>query len=144
MKKLSWTIPVLLLLMGFNDRSEIYVTDDKETTLIRVISTDPDSEAKFTCAYITDGSDRSIQYLEKTTPFELKFECLLFCGLFRQTSEKGQMSVRMVHLKDGKEQGGTTGTSPSIVMMYDQLQNKYGKGNQRTKDLRPTAFTRIF
>jgi len=138
MRKFIWLIPIILTLMGFNDLSVTRVIDDKETILLRVVSTDPDSEAKFTCAYITDGSDRSIQYFEKTTPFELRYQGLLFCGLFRQISEKGQMSVRMVNLKDGKEQGGTTGTSPSVVMMYDQLQSKYGKGKA------PVGFTRVF
>lgn len=138
MKKLIWMIPILFILMGFNDRGGTSMIDVKETLVLRVVSTDPDSEAKFTCAYITDGPDRSIQYLEKTTPFELKGEYSLFCGLFRQTSEKGQISVRMTHFKEGKEQGGTTGTSPSIVMMYDQSRNKDGK------DESPVGFTRVF
>lgn len=116
--------------------------------LIRVTSDDSNSEATVECAYIVDDEKRTLQVIEKTTPFEIRVNANICYALFRQKSENGFMSARLYTIKEEGQTSHVSGSGKAFVLGYRHLQEEGPtEGARREKKKNgpmPTSFISVF
>lgn len=118
------------------------------TILIRVTSDDSNSEATVECAYIIDDEKRTLQVIEKTTPFEIKVNANICYALFRQKSENGFMSATLYTIKEEGQISHVSGSGKAFALGYRNLQEdgvaKGGRKEKKRNGHMPTSFISVF
>ncbi|MBI3110766.1 MAG: hypothetical protein HYZ01_04245 [Ignavibacteriales bacterium] len=121
---------------------------ETSTILVRVTSDDSNSEAVVECAYIVDDEKRTMQVIEKTTPFEIRVNANIYYALFRQKSESGFMSASLYTIKEEGQISHVSGSGKAFVLGYRHLQEegvaKDGRKEKKRNGHMPTSFISVF
>ena len=112
------------LVLAFSEPTGYSKLDQPSSLLIRVTSVDGESEATVQCAYIIDGEDRTLQIIEKTTPFEIQIKGKICYALLRQKSQEGAMSAKLYTLGKEKWRSPVGGSGRAIVIGYRELEDE--------------------